>query len=307
MTDIQRSYILLGVQPGASSDEIKAAYYALVRKWHPDRVQDDGARRDAAEEKLKQINVAYDRLQMHVAQPAHAAKAERASGKTEAERSPEWSRSPNGYQRNSSHRAYARAAGASFKDEPEEESGSGRAFALYEDGLEHFRAGRWQEAVSAIVQSVCLYPNNAEAHLTLGMAYRIMKMPAKAVAAFKQAARFDPESEEAQVNLGETCLEIGEYREAIYFASQYLRRRPLSPSVLVTLGAAYRHLNRMPQALEALSKAVKMDPKLVSAHFELGEAYLKSGQTERAREIYETLRTLDSDLAVKLLLSIINR
>jgi tetratricopeptide (TPR) repeat protein len=302
MNELQHSYILLGVRPGASPDEIKRAYYALVRKWHPDHVHDDQARRDAAEEKLKQINVAYDRLQAHAAQPAR-----RGSSRPEAERRPEWGKGPDGYQKNSSYRAYARAAGVEFKDQPEEERNADRAFGLYEDGVDHFRAGRWKEAVSALVQSVCLYPNNSEAHLTLGMAYRVLKLPAKAVAAFKQAARFDPESEEAQVHLGETCLETGEYREAIYFASQYLRRRPASPSVLVTLGGAYRHINRLPQALEALTKAIQMDPTLARAHFELGEAYLKTGQVARARETYERLRSLDDDLAVKLLLSIINR
>lgn len=302
MNEIHKSYVLLGVRPGASVDEIKRAYYALVRKWHPDRVHGDGAHRDAAEEKLKQINVAYDRLQAHVAQerrnqPAYAG----------SDRRPEWGSAPDGYQKNSSYRAYARAAGVDFKDKPEETRNADRAFELYEAGLENFRHGDWKEAVSAIVQSVCLFPNNADAHLTLGLAYRMLKLPAKAVAAFKQAARFDPDSEEAQVNLGETCLETGEYREAIYFASQYLRRRPASPSVLVTLGAGYRQINRLPQALEALSKAAKMDPTFAPAQFELGEAYLKAGRVDLARDAYKKLQSLDRDLAAKLLLSIVNR
>ena len=54
---------VLGVEPGAPAAEIKAAYQALVRQYHPDRVADLGAElRDLAERKTKQINAAYTLL-----------------------------------------------------------------------------------------------------------------------------------------------------------------------------------------------------------------------------------------------------
>jgi hypothetical protein len=50
---------ILELQPGATTDEIKAAYHMLVKVWHPDRFQADSKLRSAAEEKLKAINSAY--------------------------------------------------------------------------------------------------------------------------------------------------------------------------------------------------------------------------------------------------------
>lgn len=55
-------YKVLGVSPSASDDEIKKAYRSLVKKYHPDRYAGNKAQQDAASEKLKQINEAYNEI-----------------------------------------------------------------------------------------------------------------------------------------------------------------------------------------------------------------------------------------------------
>ena len=52
-------YSVLGVSPTASDEEIKKAYRELVRKYHPDNYLDNPLS-DLAQEKMKQINEAYD-------------------------------------------------------------------------------------------------------------------------------------------------------------------------------------------------------------------------------------------------------
>ncbi len=54
-------YEVLGVSPNASDEEIKRAYRELARKYHPDNYQDNPLA-DLAQEKMKQINEAYDLL-----------------------------------------------------------------------------------------------------------------------------------------------------------------------------------------------------------------------------------------------------
>ncbi len=53
-------YKVLGVSENASDEEIKQAYRTLVKKYHPDRYAGDPRMAEAAAEKLKQINQAYD-------------------------------------------------------------------------------------------------------------------------------------------------------------------------------------------------------------------------------------------------------
>ena len=54
-------YKVLGVSQNASDDEIKRAYRDLARKYHPDNYQNNPLA-DLAEEKMKEINEAYDAI-----------------------------------------------------------------------------------------------------------------------------------------------------------------------------------------------------------------------------------------------------
>lgn len=53
---------LFGLPRGATQSEIKDAYRVLAKVWHPDRFPADEELRAKAEEKLKQINSAYQLL-----------------------------------------------------------------------------------------------------------------------------------------------------------------------------------------------------------------------------------------------------
>ena len=54
-------YSVLGVDSNASDEEIKRAYRELARKYHPDNYQNNPLA-DLAEEKMKEINEAYDAI-----------------------------------------------------------------------------------------------------------------------------------------------------------------------------------------------------------------------------------------------------
>jgi hypothetical protein len=61
-TDLNKAYELLGVKPGVSVRELKAAHRDLAKVWHPDRFLHDPRLQEKAQEKLKEINEAYDLL-----------------------------------------------------------------------------------------------------------------------------------------------------------------------------------------------------------------------------------------------------
>jgi len=55
-------YQVLNISPNASDDEVKKAYRELARKYHPDNYHDNPLA-DLAQEKMKEVNAAYDAIQ----------------------------------------------------------------------------------------------------------------------------------------------------------------------------------------------------------------------------------------------------
>jgi len=53
-------YEILEVRPGATADEVKAAYHRLAKQWHPDRFT--GEQKTQAEHKFRQLTEAFNML-----------------------------------------------------------------------------------------------------------------------------------------------------------------------------------------------------------------------------------------------------
>lgn len=64
MNDLHKAYTALGLEPGAPFEPVKRRYRRLALVWHPDRMTNADAKRDA-EEELKRINNNYEKLRKH--------------------------------------------------------------------------------------------------------------------------------------------------------------------------------------------------------------------------------------------------
>jgi tetratricopeptide (TPR) repeat protein len=291
--DLDRCCALLGVSSEDSDEEIKRTYRNLVREWHPDRHQGDPGKQSKAEVRIKEINVAYERIQA-IRQNPHS-----SNGHSRPQAAPNGSRPPQP----AGKRTAANGAG---ETRSRRDADLQTANVSYQEGVEHSKAGRWEKAISSFMQTVCLRPSHGDAYYALGVAYREVDRPAKAVAALKQAIRLLPGCAEAYTHLGRASLDLVDATEAAWAVSRMKKHAALDAEAYIILGIAYRLLRRYHQALEALNEAIKLEPGSPEAHYELGEAQLASGDVAAARSQHARLKKLDADLAVQLLLSIID-
>jgi hypothetical protein len=88
--DINRCFEILELDRGASRDEVKQAYKDLVNIWHPDRFSSNLPLRQKAEKKLKEINQAYERVEIFLSQ-----KPEQGKGRQEPSRAQARARTEN--------------------------------------------------------------------------------------------------------------------------------------------------------------------------------------------------------------------
>mgnify|MGYP002579635828 FL=1 len=156
-------YQILGVSTSASEEEIKAAYRELAKKYHPDNYADNPLA-DLAQEKMQEINEAYDTLIRERRQGRSGSAAYGASG-------------------SSSGQAYS--AGGGYR------TGGGR----YADIRGMIRAGRILDA-ETLLDGIPASGRDAEWHFLKGSVLYRKGWLEDAYAHFQRASQLAPQNAE---------------------------------------------------------------------------------------------------------------
>lgn len=183
MSIARHHYETLGLQPGASLEEVKRAYRTLAKSWHPDRFTHDPALKQQAEEKLKAINHAYhflrDNLQTHAvsSQVAHSTPAQSASA-AEASPSPQPSRESAKSQSSARPKITRRSATAAM---------------AYQQGVDAVKAGHYEEAIDYFGRAIRIDPKYVDAYRHRGFVYSVMGLELGAEADLRKAKALEIE------------------------------------------------------------------------------------------------------------------
>lgn len=170
-------YKVLGVQKGASRETIKKAYYKLAKQYHPDKYVDNPLK-DLAEEKLKEINEAYEMLM------------------SQSEGS---SNSQSGTNYGGTNYSGTNYGGANY---------GGRV--IYNDVRSLIESGRLDEALNMLESKD---RTTAEYHYLKGMIYFRKGWYGEAVKYINMAANMDPSNQEYQYARANLNNRAGGYRD----------------------------------------------------------------------------------------------
>ncbi|MDR1954207.1 MAG: DnaJ domain-containing protein [Clostridiales Family XIII bacterium] len=148
---MRNPYEVLGIKEGASKDEIKAAYRALVKKYHPDKHQNNPLG-DLAQAKMQEINEAYDFLTNGSGGASRSSDFGANTSYSGRGGSPEFNEIRRAIDRGDLSDAEARLNRTSVKN----------AEWYFLQGMLQMRKGWYNEAVGNVQTAVNMEPNNME-------------------------------------------------------------------------------------------------------------------------------------------------
>lgn len=164
--------------------------------------------------------------------------------------------------------------------------------------------GKNEEAVKAAQSAVQLLPGQSLPLTNLCRAYNDTKQIALAINACNSALKLNPDDGETLLYLGRAYdasdkkAEAAKYFDrAVTGLEQFTKINPDYSDGFYILGNAYYYDNQEERAIEAYNKSLQLSPFFTRARYNLGVIYAFKKNKAAAMEQYNSLRTIDKDLA----------
>lgn len=159
-------------------------------------------------------------------------------------------------------------------------------------------ASREREAYNLYSEELQQAPDNTDLLYARALTAESLDMPQQAEADLRAVLQLEPENANALNALGYTLADRNErLEEALGYIQKAVELLPEEPAVLDSLGWVHYRLGDYPAAIKWLSKAFELLPDAeIAAH--LGEVLWVSGETEKAREIWQKAQQLDGNQSV---------
>jgi predicted O-linked N-acetylglucosamine transferase (SPINDLY family) len=147
-------------------------------------------------------------------------------------------------------------------------------------------AGRWDEAVVSLLDSLRLEPDNVRAHANLGEALMRLGRSAEALQCFERAVKLDPHYAIGHNGLGSALYVRGEFAAAL---TSHLRALELKPDFVEAhhnCGNDWMKLREPLRAQRHYEHALHLRPNAIDTLIAHGDALLQQGRTDEALQSY---------------------
>lgn len=132
----------------------------------------------------------------------------------------------------------------------------------FQAGLTMNSEGRFLEASDAFAKSISINPNNALAWLNLGTAQALLAEYSRAIENLKHSVLLDPKLALGYANLAEVCFREQRFHEAIDAYTSLLDLWPQNSNALYKRGLAHLYLNDAGKAQAEYLALKTVDPEL---------------------------------------------
>jgi tetratricopeptide (TPR) repeat protein len=135
-------------------------------------------------------------------------------------------------------------------------------------------------------------PDNARAHISLGVALAADGLEAEAIEHYQAAVRITPEYYMVHLNLGNAKARQGDYEGAIPDFAETVRLKPNHTQAHVAWAVCLDKLGRLDEAIERFRLALRTRPPghksdaIATAHLKLADALARAGDLDGAAREY---------------------
>jgi len=162
------------------------------------------------------------------------------------------------------------------------------------------QAGMSDKAIEAAKKVVALNPDSEIAIYNLGIMYSKAGKYQESIETFNQTLKARPNYDLAHFNIGLNYFKMKKYKEAVESFKKFVEITPDNADAWHNIAVGYMQLKKFDLALEPLRKSTELRPDYGAAYYNLAICYLNLKDNYSAREVYNKLRSIDSDLAQKL-------
>src|SRR5258708_14549422 len=148
--------------------------------------------------------------------------------------------------------------------------------------LQFLETDRPQDAISLGEKAVTLWPEDADIHHYLGLAYFKTGQPKPAREQLERARDLSQKSPDMRFDLALVCLSQQDYAAAANELQVVVKVRPTNALAHVLLGRSYLNSNRSVQAIDEFKTALRLDPGIRLGHYHLGFAHASLAHTQEA-------------------------
>ncbi len=141
-------------------------------------------------------------------------------------------------------------------------------------------AGELEEAQERVRQN----PNDAVAHIRLGVAYEKLGRNDEAIASYKETIRIKPDYANAHFLLGFAYERLDRYEDAVASFKETIRIKPDNAKAHYALGFAYRKSGQYKEGIASYKEALRINPDLTTARNHLNKLEQKVSDERLTRE-----------------------
>jgi hypothetical protein len=158
---------------------------------------------------------------------------------------------------------------------------------LFDQALEHHRAGRLAMAEPLYRQILAQNPAHGDAWHLLGLVAHQTGNHQAAVDLISRAMALNPSAATYYNSAGEALRCLGDHQRAIAAYESALRIDPSFAEALNNLGTVYQNQGRMSEALQCYERALALHPNYANAHYNRARTWLALGDYARGWTEYE--------------------